>query len=311
MPLPKQVKEQAERANEIAQQMAGNTADNNAAPASDTGAASPPPATQQQQPAPSQTSAEPKQPAPDSQAEHRYNVLLGKYNAEVPRLAQQLRDMQGLVADLKKQLEARQTPEPPKADAELSPEEIEQYGPDFVAFVKKASKAELAAQIADLVTRIKALEGSVAQTNQAVQQTAAEKYLEKLASLVPDWVVKNNDPGFLNWLGEIDPMSRVPRQILLERADKDLDADGVARFFTTYFGTGAGAQPRPQPPAPGNTRVDVVPSGNGPNDKKIWTRAEISAFYDEKRRGLWAGREAEAARIEQDIIAAPREGRVR
>jgi hypothetical protein len=45
---------------------------------------------------------------------------------------------------------------------------------------------------------------------------------------------------------------------------------------------------------------------NGP----IYTAAQIAKLYDQKRRGAYAGREAEWARLEVDIFRAQHEGRV-
>ena len=44
--------------------------------------------------------------------------------------------------------------------------------------------------------------------------------------------------------------------------------------------------------------------------KPVYTRNQITKIYDQHRRGAYAGREAEWARQEADIIAAGREGRI-
>jgi hypothetical protein len=48
-----------------------------------------------------------------------------------------------------------------------------------------------------------------------------------------------------------------------------------------------------------------------PADKPIYSRADIAKFYDDKRRGLYAGRNADADNFEADLTAAQREGRIR
>jgi hypothetical protein len=45
-------------------------------------------------------------------------------------------------------------------------------------------------------------------------------------------------------------------------------------------------------------------------DKPIYTRAQIAQLYSAHRRGAYKRREAEWARIDADIIAASREGRI-
>ena len=49
-------------------------------------------------------------------------------------------------------------------------------------------------------------------------------------------------------------------------------------------------------------------SGNA--GQPIYTRETIGQLYEAHRKGAYAGREAEWARIEADIFAAQREGRV-
>jgi hypothetical protein len=48
-----------------------------------------------------------------------------------------------------------------------------------------------------------------------------------------------------------------------------------------------------------------------PTDKPIYTRPQIKTLYEQHRRGAYLGREAEWTRIEADIFAAQREGRIR
>jgi hypothetical protein len=47
-----------------------------------------------------------------------------------------------------------------------------------------------------------------------------------------------------------------------------------------------------------------------PSDKPIYTRAQVARLYDQHLRGAYAGREAEWARQEVDLIRAGREGRI-
>jgi hypothetical protein len=57
----------------------------------------------------------------------------------------------------------------------------------------------------------------------------------------------------------------------------------------------------------------IVPPTNQapstPQSKKIWTRAEITIFYDRVRRGTIS--DADASAIEADIASASFEGRIR
>lgn len=307
MALPKQVAEAAEKAKQIHAEMMGNTEQPPAAPAPDT---NPPP-----------VSDPLKAPAPEQQGDdyatlqQRYNVLQGKYRAEVPRLAETVRTLETKIQELTQKLDQAATSQQ-KPDEALGPsqEEIDQFGPEFAAFVQKASRAELSRELLALTKRLDAIEHRAKNTEQAVQLSAEDRFLAQLAEAVPNWKTINSSPAWLQWLGEIDPLSGVPRQALLDNAHAAGDVVRVAGFFTTFLGGASGAQkpsgsqPTISPPA---GRGGNPPPTAGGGEKKTYTRAEIKSFYDDKRRGLYAGREQEAMRIEQDIAAAANEGRVR
>jgi hypothetical protein len=53
----------------------------------------------------------------------------------------------------------------------------------------------------------------------------------------------------------------------------------------------------------------MLPSGPGDRPVCAYTRDQIAQLYAAHRKGHYAGREAEWARQENDIIAAGREGR--
>jgi hypothetical protein len=59
----------------------------------------------------------------------------------------------------------------------------------------------------------------------------------------------------------------------------------------------------------GNTSSGASRSRSASN-KSIYTRQQIAQLYSQHRRGYYNGREAEWARIDADIIAAGREGRI-
>ncbi len=43
----------------------------------------------------------------------------------------------------------------------------------------------------------------------------------------------------------------------------------------------------------------------------MWTNTDIAAFYRDVNKGVYVGRAAEKQRLEEDIIAAGTEGRIR
>lgn len=312
MPLPRAVREQAERAEALHQALVnGNTA--NAAPgatqatqtqtADNTVSEVPAPANV---PAPAPTPAVEPQPAPtDDSLELRYRVLQGKYNAEVPRLHAEIRELKATV-------QALQSQPPAPADDGVSSVR-ERYGDEFA----EAVQAVAASQVQQLRTEFS---GQVAVAKETAQQLNRRTFLSDLGTLVPNFAAVDREPGFTAFLDEFDAMTGRPRREFFNEADEANDAARVASFFRAYLGAKQrAAAPTPAPtPAPAVDHLLTPDAGiqsDGPPAARIWTREEISRFYADarpngnRRRGVYS--EAEFARIEQDINAALLDGRVR
>jgi peptidoglycan hydrolase CwlO-like protein len=101
--LPKAVQAQIDQANAIITEINKKPADLAPAPLADAAPASTPPAPAAA-PAPAPTPAPAAAPAPaEDSAEHKYKVLQGKYNAEVPRLQRTVHEQNDLIKELRQQ----------------------------------------------------------------------------------------------------------------------------------------------------------------------------------------------------------------
>lgn len=250
--------------------------------------------------------------------EARFQTLSGKYNAEVPRLAQQVRENQSLVQTLVAENQALSTankPVIPQAQP-FTDSERDAFGPDLVDLIDRVSKTNSAdAKAAAERSQAENLALRRQLENVQEQQTlsAKDRFLQKLTTAVPDWTVVNADRGFLQWLGETDPVYGLPRQAGLDNAYQALDVDRMARIFETYK-TLAGVPARNRQAelqsqvAPTSSRGSSVPMQD-PSQGKIWTQAEISAVYADGRRGHIDAETAD--RLYKEIDAAVADGRVR
>ena len=102
-------------------------------------------------------------------------------------------------------------------------------------------------------------------------------------------------PEWHQWLTEQDQLWG-GNASLTERNNRRHNTGRVVSFFRQFMQGG-----RP---------VRFLPLGRGSSGKPTYTRALIQQLYERHRKGGYAGREAEWARQEQDIIAAAAEGRV-
>lgn len=303
MPLPSAVQKKAEIANSLIAD-AGKPPPAAATPAT--------PAATPAQPAPTvESAAELKakleQATKDlATANSRYAVLKGKFDNENPQLKQQVKDLEKQKADLEAKI--AQKYESGELTG-LSDEDRRLAGEDLVKVIAKAAR-EVAASEFD--ARIKPFSENVT----TLQRQSEANYYATLDSQVPDWELQNEDPNFIAWLNAVDPASGSLRFDLLKRAEQGRQGFRVADIFKAFrekreIGAQApsvqASQPPLDPPAGGEGEVPNLEGGQ----KKIWLQSEIRGFYNDKRRGLYAGKDDEARAIEADILAAGREGRVR
>jgi hypothetical protein len=268
-------------------------------------AATPPPATEEVS-----RPAIPNAPEPKDW-EQKYRVLQGKYNHEVPGLQKENRDLKADVQALREEVDRlKQRPAEPPAPTRaptVRPEEVEQYGQDFVDFVGRVAQS-VAAPAAQKVDNSQ-LEQRVARSEEIASAALRRQFFNDLTDKVPDWEQLNTDAGFLKWLDSVDPLTGTPRQVLFDDAYDKLDLHRVSAFFTSFSGN-VGAAPRgAAPPQSMVTPTTMRGASDVPQGKKIWTQREIGSFYNDMRTGRI--NPEDAARTEHEIFAAQNEGRVR
>lgn len=301
--LPRSVLEAEEKANRLHEELLKQQQ----TPEGDPTPTDPPPADPTPiDPTPAPTndgSTPPPASGADEQLEHRYKVLQGKYNSEVPRLSAENKDLKGRLQDIEQQLEVLKNAKPP--EALVKPEEIEEYGEGLIDVARRIAREELAAKQAE----IDALKNRIDSISNVTTQKVESDFFKSLTEMVPEWEQINQDANFLSWLDEVDELTGEPRQQLLSRAEKSRDAARTAKFFNVFKKTSSSWA------AKSTAALDqqvVPPTNKAPNtppSKKIWTRGEVSNFYGRMRRGEIS--DADAVAIEADLQAAQIEGRIR
>lgn len=272
---------------------------------------------------------QPIKPEPNEleKAQHKYDVLQGKYNKEVPQLHNQMKELNvelNQMRNLLASLETAKTPvELKPGEKLLKPEEIEEYGEDMISVVRRAAKEELMPiiqQLQDENTKLNTMLGNMSESVAGNARTGVYRYLD---AEVPNWKELNADQVFLTWLDEIDVMSGVPRRALLQQAHEENNAARVASFFISYLKENATVEPVKVTETVTETKVDVMSmaapgkpqSGTttvvAQEDKPVYTQAGITEFYRDIQQGKFKGREDVRLAIEQDIIAAGSENRIR
>jgi hypothetical protein len=314
MALPKAIQQQVEDADRMVQEM---TADKTVPPTE----TDPTPPTELVDPPPVSTETPPAEPQPDNRWESKYHTLKGMYDAEVPRLHNQVRELQQNMQQLmdeKKEADIRAAQQPDPVKSLITEQDKEAFGTDLIDLIERATESKISgfkAREGELLSEINQLKTQLGTVSERQVVSDQDRFTFALGQKVPDWEQFNVDPGFLQWLSEVDPVYGMPRQFALTNAYNALDVDRVANVFNVYK---ASVTPKttekPSKPtlqsqvAPTRSRAASAPTATDAN-QKFWSQPEIEEFYSEWRRGYLDNEEA--VRMEKEIHAAIAEGRVR
>lgn len=263
-------------------------------------------------PAPPTPPAPPAPPAVDW--EQRFKTVQGMYNAEVPSLKAQNRTMESDLTALKEQVrvltQAAQAAKPPERTP-VDPKDIESFGTEMIEMVHRQAQAAHKALRDEFSARINALEEAVTGVSKKTTTTIENQFYASLRQMVPDWQQINADERWLAWLSEVDPTFGLPRQAALDHAHQTSDAGRVAALFNQFKAAHT-------PPKQESLESQVAPVSTGsaappaaaPAAKPRLSQKFVQQFYTDLARDRYKGREAEAARIEQEINLAAAEGRI-
>lgn len=268
---------------------------------------------------------------------HRFLSMQGRFNQaqktngameqQMTELGQELMRTQQMVANMQPHQHAQQQPVPDTNHNNLITEEDRaNYGDELIDLARRAAMSSVSPELERLKKENETL-------TQRVQTTGRRELFGTLDSALPQWRAINNDARFKTWLRLPNVYTGQLRGNMLKAAVDGAQAPKVLALFKDFLAeataTGqmapaqqveqqATQQQAPHQPAvaletlaaPGRARPA---SGDSqvPSEKPIYSRAQISKFYDDVRRQLYAGREAEKQAIESDLTAAQREGRIR
>ena len=225
-------------------------------------------------------------------------VLRGKYESEVPRMAEEIRQ-------LKDQIKRQEAP--PSGDVqEIKNALLDMYSADEVDQIEK-------------LIRIIAAENKPAQTSDAddlrrdLQQTQAQLREQQLTTLVPDWkkIQQNESAAWIRFLQHRDAISGRERNDFLQEAWGQGDIERVAEIFNLYKRERDAAKPRGQEPPTvpddngSRTHVDAAQQG-----KTVYKRSYIAQVEAMARNGDFRGREQELSELRRKFRIAAAEGRV-
>jgi hypothetical protein len=331
--VPKAVEDAERKANELWEKQYGKTVkpatDPNIEPLEDetpaqvkpdeTPPETPPETEPEETPAPEQ---EPEpEPAPLPPAEdfkHKFEVLQGKYNAEVPGMAYELAQARQEIKELKAKPKEEPKPEPKlnlETDEKLKAFKAEY--PDVFEAVEKLNKAFIQESLSKIDEKLNRVEKTVGTVTETFGQNERERFkadLDKDTDVGKDWRVVNKEKEFIGYLQTKDVYTGKTKHELLTDAWNRMDSDATLQFFKDFKAT------KSSKPAPKSKGTDVDPKkidppkggSGGPNidtnekGKPTITPRDVKKFYEDVAdpNGPWKGKQAEAEKEERRLLKA-------
>lgn len=343
--VPVQIQEAAEMAEDLHESMYPTTEEtpSEELPAEELGEETPGEEEQPAELAGEETSTEtiPEEGATDwseeyKKLEQKHKTLEGKYNAEVPESRSRADRLENEMNLLKKTFIEKISDTPPAE--ETVPEEIqlrkdraaawkEEFGDDYA----EGARAFFLEEISPFIDqKVKPINDQVTTLAEERSVEAQGKFVEVVGSNLPDgvkdtwqedWMTENNNPEFEAFLKQPDPYGLYTNGQLAESFSDKGQADKFAALLNRFYGERTATDPQP-PNVPVTKEVKapspdamVAPSRTATqatlpetDDKIIWTQDTAKAFYEKDRKNGYS--EDESAKLWQDILSAPAEGRM-
>ncbi len=249
----------------------------------------------------------------------KYSTLKGKYDAEVPRLHQQVRELTDQLNSIQKNMEAEK-----KAEAEKPKEKVsyitdadrEEYGDDLIDFQRRVAKEVSQEYEGRFEQQEKVIEELRKQVSSTDSQVGEMSFSQKLNVLVPGFDQLDNDERWVAWLNEYDPMSRGPRRDQAQSAFDRGDADSVAHYVK-LFKESVEPVDNVKDSRQAEIAKQVTPSrsastsAKSSSGSKIYSSRQMDAAWAKTRALNTQGKYDDAAKLEAELTAAYMEGRVK
>jgi len=259
----------------------------------------------------------PSQPEPPKAPdwEQKYRVIAGKYDAEVPRLHTQVKELSAKLDQAMSKLTEVQAVPAKEAPAErlVNDQDVETYGQDLIDLQRRVARevaSEFQGKLNTLAEENQALREQVNQTGSQVGTMSFEQSLNRA---LPDFDVINADPAWIGWLDEVDPLLRAPRRTVAQEAFETGDVAAIVHYVNLFR---QNAAPVKEDKRQAELERQVAPNRSAANSAttsqqgKHYTTQQVEQLFSKVRDLNIRGQMDDAAKLEAEITAAYTEGRV-
>ena len=268
--------------------------------------------------------AEPADDIPEEVSDsfkQKYSTLKGKYDAEVPRLHQQLRELTDQMAAIRKDAEDAKKVEAEKPKEKVSyvtDADREEYGDDLIDFQRRVAKEvsqDYEERFEQQTKVIEALQQKISTTD---SQVGEQGFAQKLNTLVPGFDQLDSDERWVSWLNEIDPMTRGPRRDQAQAAYNAGDAEAIAHYVSLFNDSVSPAtnsksdrQAELEKQVTPSRSASTVTTKSSNSGSKIYSERDLTNAWTKVRTLNTQGKYNDAEKLEAELSMAYMEGRVK
>jgi hypothetical protein len=253
--------------------------------------------------------------------EQKYKTLRGKYDAEVPRLHSQVKDLTAKLNNLSESLTAKpKEPTKPKEKVSyVTDEDRAEFGEELIGVQRRVAQEVSQEYEGRFEQQSAIIEQLQQQLKVTGNQVGEMSFSQKLSQIVPDFASIDNDERWVEWLNEYDPMLRGPRRDQAAQAFNTGDAEAVAHYVKLWRESLGPDVPQERQNRQAELEKQVAPNRSANSattksvgkDAKFYSEREISAAWNKIRTLNTRHKYDEATKLEADITTAYLEGRVR
>ena len=268
--------------------------------------------------------AEPADDIPEEVSDsfkQKYSTLKGKYDAEVPRLHQQVRELSEQMNAIREEAvtaEKVKSEKPKERVSYVTDADRDEYGDDLIDFQRRVAKEQAQEFEGRFEQQAKVIEELQSKISNTDSQVGEQGFTQRLNALVPGFDQLDNDERWVSWLNEYDPMSRGPRRDQAQAAFDAGDAEAIAHYVSLFNGSvnpvdtsKSDRQKELEKQVSPNRSASTASTKSAGQSDKIYSTASSEKAWNKIRTLNTNGKYDEAEKLEAELTVAYMEGRVR
>lgn len=249
-------------------------------------------------------------------------VLQGKYDTEVVQVHAVNREMKQEIENLKTSIAtlSNQAPQSPGNGNQVKTSSSVQEKIDKLSKEYDSDFAQIIVDIASDIARntmeqsFAPLVKEVGTVREDTMKSKKKAYLDELTAAHSDWKQVVMLPEFAKFLDTVDPLfGGETRREVAARAQEACNSSQVIAFYTLFKNSHPDAMKRIATSTQHNKPI-LTPSASGgaitDEEKPIYSRTDIEAFYAAKNKGIWRGTQEEWDQLNALYTQAAIEGRI-